>query len=389
MRINYSDRSEEAFGLDPNHHRFPLKSRRFKIDAEAVARLPFGVPNRAARLERSQHRPDRETNSPTSSSISSSWSKPPKCLAAMKRCRRCFRRGKTRLRSWNGPRKRRTTLPASPRRANSRRSGSCRRIFRHRPPASTPRRGNRLRRARDALVAALKRLRRRYPQNGSLALTGHAHIDLAWLWPLAETRRKANRTFHTMIRLMDRYPDFRFNASTAQLYAYLEEDDPKLIAEIKKKVAAGQWEPIGAMWVEPDTNMPTAESLRAAAALRPALFREAVRQAPYGLLAARLLRLLAGAAAAPAARRNRELLHDQGELVGDQQDAVRPLLVGGPRRQPRARAHLQQPGRRLQRRDRPARDRTRHGGIFAESTSIRKACLPSATATAAAVRPRR
>jgi alpha-mannosidase len=59
---------------------------------------------------------------------------------------------------------------------------------------------------------------------------------------------------------MDRYPDFRFNQSTAALYAFLEEDDPALFTRIKEKVDAGQWEPIGAMWVEPDTNMPTGES---------------------------------------------------------------------------------------------------------------------------------
>ena len=46
--------SEEAFGLDPNHQRFPLRSRRFTIERGGVARLPFGVPNRAARLERSR-----------------------------------------------------------------------------------------------------------------------------------------------------------------------------------------------------------------------------------------------------------------------------------------------------------------------------------------------
>ncbi len=68
------------------------------------------------------------------------------------------------------------------------------------------------------------------------------------------------RTFHTAIDLMDRYPDYRFNQSTAQLYDFVEKDDPELFAAIKEKVAAGQWEPIGAMWVEPDTNMPTAES---------------------------------------------------------------------------------------------------------------------------------
>jgi alpha-mannosidase len=111
-----------------------------------------------------------------------------------------------------------------------------------------------------ALGVRLRELRDRYPQTGALALTGHAHIDLAWLWPLAETRRKATRTFSTMVALMDRHPDFIFNQSTAQLYAYLEEDDPALLARIKEKVATGQWEPNGAMWVEPDTNMPTGES---------------------------------------------------------------------------------------------------------------------------------
>ena len=52
-------------------------------------------------------------------------------------------------------------------------------------------------RPRVALDAALRALRERYPQTARSALTGHAHIDLAWLWPLAETRRKANRTFST------------------------------------------------------------------------------------------------------------------------------------------------------------------------------------------------
>ena len=152
---------------------------------------------------------------------------------------------------------------------------------------------------------------------------------------------------------------------------------------------AGQWEPIGGMWVEPDTNMPTGESFVPPAALRPALFRQDVRPPPHGLLAARLLRLLAGLAAAPAARRHRQLLHHQGELVRDQQDALRPLLVGGPRRQPRARAHLRQSGRRLQRPRSVRAPSSRPGGTIAASTTTPKACLPSAMATAAAARPRR
>ena len=118
-----------------------------------------------------------------------------------------------------------------------------------------------VREARDAIVADLRALRDRYPQTGAIALSGHAHIDLAWLWPIDETRRKVARTFHSALRLMERFPDFRFNQSTAQYYAWLEEDDPELLASIRDKVASGQWEPIGAMWVEPDTNMPTGESL--------------------------------------------------------------------------------------------------------------------------------
>jgi alpha-mannosidase len=95
---------------------------------------------------------------------------------------------------------------------------------------------------------------------GSVLLTGHAHIDLAWLWPLEETRRKARRTFYTVLSLMDRYPDFYFNQSSAQLYAWIEQDDPSLFEKIRTRVREGRWEIIGGMWVEPDGNLPCGES---------------------------------------------------------------------------------------------------------------------------------
>ena len=115
--------------------------------------------------------------------------------------------------------------------------------------------------ARDHLRAGLRALQTRFPQEGAIALTGHAHIDLAWLWPMVETRRKGVRTFHTVAQLADTFPEFRFNHSTPQLYDFVGQDDPALLTAIKAKVAQGQWEPLGGMWVEPDTNMPCGESL--------------------------------------------------------------------------------------------------------------------------------
>src|SRR5204862_2606926 len=109
--------------------------------------------------------------------------------------------------------------------------------------------------AHDALVDELRTLKDRYPPQGKLLLTGHAYIDLAWLWPYAETRRKMRRTFHTALALMEQSPDYRFNQSTAHYYAQMEEDDPKLLEQIKARVKSGQWEVLGGMWVEPDTNM--------------------------------------------------------------------------------------------------------------------------------------
>ncbi len=104
-----------------------------------------------------------------------------------------------------------------------------------------------------------------------IVMTGHAHIDVAWLWPLAQTRRKAARTFATVLRLMEEYPEYHFTQSQPQLYDYVKEDEPALYARIKARVAEGRWEPTGAMWVESDTNVPNGESL--------------VRQLVYGMRA--------------------------------------------------------------------------------------------------------
>lgn len=114
--------------------------------------------------------------------------------------------------------------------------------------------------ARDLIAEGLEELRDKYPPVGSILLSGHAHIDLAWLWPVAETRRKARRTFSTQLWLMDLYDDFIFNQSSAQAYKWIEEDDPELFTRIQQAVKDGRWEPVGGMWVEPDSQVTGGEA---------------------------------------------------------------------------------------------------------------------------------
>jgi len=90
---------------------------------------------------------------------------------------------------------------------------------------------------------------------------GHAHIDTAWLWPMAETRRKCQRSFANALELIDRHKGFRFSATQPQQYDWLRDDAPALFARITRAIEAGVWEASGAMWVEPDCNAPSAESL--------------------------------------------------------------------------------------------------------------------------------
>ncbi|OGS23337.1 MAG: hypothetical protein A2252_09440 [Elusimicrobia bacterium RIFOXYA2_FULL_39_19] len=94
-----------------------------------------------------------------------------------------------------------------------------------------------------------------------VSAVGHAHIDVAWLWPLRETVRKVSRTFSTALKLMEEYPEYKFGASQPQLYEYAKKHYPSLYEKIKKAVKAGRWEPQGAMWVEADCNLISGESM--------------------------------------------------------------------------------------------------------------------------------
>ncbi len=90
---------------------------------------------------------------------------------------------------------------------------------------------------------------------------GHTHIDMAWLWRLKHTREKAQRSFSTVLHLMEEYEDYIFLQSQPQLYQFVKEDNPELYARMKEKIREDKWEPEGGMWVEADCNLIAGESL--------------------------------------------------------------------------------------------------------------------------------
>ncbi len=95
----------------------------------------------------------------------------------------------------------------------------------------------------------------------SVVSCGHAHLDIAWMWQVRHSKKKAGRTFANVLRIMELYPDFRFLQSQPQLYKYVQEKYPSLFARMKEKVKSGQWEVTGGMWAEADCNIPNGESL--------------------------------------------------------------------------------------------------------------------------------
>ena len=94
-----------------------------------------------------------------------------------------------------------------------------------------------------------------------VGIIGHSHLDTAWLWPVAETRRKLRRTVSNAVTLLERYPDYRFFLSTVLYLEWLEEDDPALFRKVGELILAGRIEPNGATWVECDGNLTGAEAL--------------------------------------------------------------------------------------------------------------------------------
>ncbi len=88
---------------------------------------------------------------------------------------------------------------------------------------------------------------------------GHTHLDVAWLWPMRQTREKTARTFANMLHYMEEYPEFKFMSSQPCIYNWVKQDYPELFQRIRKAVKDGRWEAEGGMWVEADCNLTSGE----------------------------------------------------------------------------------------------------------------------------------
>ncbi len=94
-----------------------------------------------------------------------------------------------------------------------------------------------------------------FPRVKTIQLLGHAHLDMAWLWEVAE------RTFRSTLTLQQLFPDLTFCHSTPALYEWMELHQPEVFAGIFQQVKAGKWEIVGGMWIEPDLNLISGESI--------------------------------------------------------------------------------------------------------------------------------
>ena len=160
-------------------------------------------------------------------------------------------------------------------------------------PANTPRAGQALAAANEMVNAILLDEPATWPaaraiaarflsaRNGdsqhNLSAVGHAHIDTAWLWPLAETKRKCVRSFSSALVYMDAYPEYKFVCPQAQQLAWIRDEYPALYSRLVEKVDNGQFVPVGGTWVEPDCNLPSGESL-----VRQFLYGQRFFEAEFG-----------------------------------------------------------------------------------------------------------
>jgi alpha-mannosidase len=132
-----------------------------------------------------------------------------------------------------------------------------------------------IRGARDVLAVQLSR---RSDSDFAYSAIGHGHLDMAWLWPVRETRRKSARTYARALNAIERRDGYIYGTSQPQQMQWMRDEHPALFERLRGAVSDGRIELQGSFWVEPDTNLPGGESL-----IRQAMFGRRFLQAEFGL----------------------------------------------------------------------------------------------------------
>ena len=94
-----------------------------------------------------------------------------------------------------------------------------------------------------------------------LHMIGNSHVDAVWLWTWPEADAVVNSTFRSALDRLNEDPEITMTTSSSQFYEWVANNDPVLLANIKKRVQEGRWDLVGGWWVEPDVNMPSGEAL--------------------------------------------------------------------------------------------------------------------------------
>ena len=249
----------QAFGANPKHKRFtPIPTEPFCITAEVAARSLLGVPNRHAKLELAELaqsyptlrrlRRSLEVIADTTAVVPPDVARSLCDVAEIALTELRFPTATSTL----GPR-----LADQPWALQIWERSFAPTLTPEPPPASALASVDAALARLDSGLAALRTM---YPKVGQILATGHAHIDYVWLWPQPETERKILRTFTSVDRLMGVHPEFTFIQSSSLFYEHMADMNPAALARVKARAASGQWEITGGMFIECDTNMPSAEA---------------------------------------------------------------------------------------------------------------------------------
>ena len=91
-------------------------------------------------------------------------------------------------------------------------------------------------------------------------LIGNSHIDPVWQWRWQDGMSEIKAIFKSVLDRMNEFPDFKFTCAGSMYYEWIEKSDPKMFAEIAKRIKEGRWCVAGGWYLQPDCNIPSGES---------------------------------------------------------------------------------------------------------------------------------